>query len=154
MFPTASDEQLATLLAVVEETTVIAAHTHLAMDRHVGRWHLLNPGTVGLPLNGVFGASYMLLDGDIHGWRGTLRHVPFDYDPIFKEFERLGFVEACGIVGHLGVEEYRTARMQVYPFIRWHQEYCPSEPQTMAMLESFSRINKWKYIDPAYHVNL
>ena len=154
MFPTTDDADIANMLGEVEETTVIAAHTHLAMDRQVGHWHIVNPGTVGLPLYGIFGATYMLLDGDARGWRSTPRHVPFNYDPIFEEFERLEFVAACGVVGHLAIEEYRTARLHVFPFIRWHQECYPSAPQTMALLEPFSKVNKWDYTDPAYHVNL
>ena len=36
----------------VAETTVVAAHSHLPLDRRAGRWQLINPGTVGVPLGG------------------------------------------------------------------------------------------------------
>lgn len=154
MFPTTSDAQIETMLANVEETTVIGAHTHLAMDRQVGRWHIINPGTVGVPLNGIFGATYMLLDGNAHGWKATQRHVSYNYDPLYEEFERLHFVEECGVIAYLVIEEFKTARTQVYPFLNWRNRVCPSEPVSMALLEPFAQVNRWDYTDLAYHVNL
>ena len=68
IYPDLSDEAIAEMLAGIEEETVIAGHTHLSMDRQIGKWHLLNPGSVGLPLDGNFTASYMLLNGDERGW--------------------------------------------------------------------------------------
>jgi predicted phosphodiesterase len=155
MFPAATESELADMLETVEETTIIAGHTHLPMDRHVGRWHILNPGSVGMPLSGTPGvATYMLLDGNPEGWRGTLRHVPFDTDRVLREFMRLNFVEECGVVAHLVMEEYKTARLQVYPFLHWHRQTCPDEPHTMGLLDSFSRIDKLDYTPLEYHVNL
>jgi predicted phosphodiesterase len=154
MFPTTADADIESILADVEETTVIAAHTHLAMDRQVDRWHVLNPGTVGLSLNGIPGATYMLLEGNARGWQAIQRHVFYNYDPLYEEFERLNFVEECGVIAHLVLEEYKTARPQVYPFLNWHKRICPSEPVSMALLESFFQVNIWDYTDPAYHVNI
>jgi predicted phosphodiesterase len=55
----------------------VAGHTHLITDSHIqsseGRqWHLFNPGSVGVPLDGIHQASYMLLDGDTNGWETNL----------------------------------------------------------------------------------
>jgi predicted phosphodiesterase len=150
----AGEDEIATRLAGVEETTVIAAHTHLAMDRHVGGWHVLNPGSVGVPLDGVFSASYMLLDGDAEGWTPTFRRVAFDYEPLFEAFERQRFVETCGVIGHLVVEEFRTARLRIQPFVRWRAACCPTAPFEMRLLDEFTQINPWDYTDKAYHVNV
>ena len=46
------------------EETVICAHSHIPMERHIGRWHVFNPGSVGIPLDGERSASYMIIDGD------------------------------------------------------------------------------------------
>ncbi len=35
---------------------------------------------------------------------------PFDYGPLFDEFERSGFNRECGPLGRLTVEVYKTAR--------------------------------------------
>ncbi|MCC7448375.1 MAG: hypothetical protein IT324_13220, partial [Anaerolineae bacterium] len=94
-----------------------------------------------------------LLDGNAQGWQATFRHVDYDYAPLFAEFERTGFVEACGVAGYLAVEEFRTAQVQVDPFNRWHKLTCPDQPQTMALLPAFAAVDKLAYAAPAYHLN-
>nr|MCU0476839.1 hypothetical protein [Anaerolineae bacterium] len=110
------------LLAPVAESTVIAAHCHLPMDVYVGRHHLFNTGTVGNPLDGFMGATYLLLEGDWDGWTGVFRRVPADFSACVREFERQGFVEQVGQVGRLIVEEFRTCRMRLAPFKVWLSE--------------------------------
>ncbi len=141
------------MLAGVEETTVIAGHTHLAMDRKAGRWHIMNPGSVGVPLDGIFSASYMLLEGTDEGWQPTFRRVPFDYEPLFHEFERQRFVEECGVIGYLVVEEFRTARLQLLPFLDWRAACRPSAPLTTGLLDEFREIDIWEYTPAFYRDN-
>lgn len=136
--------ELADRLAGVEEPVVIAAHTHLAMDRAVDRWRVLNPGSVGVPLEGRHEASYLLLEGAGYedGWRATFRRVPFDPAPVLAEIDRLGIVEQWGVVGHLMRAEYATARPCIVPFLRWQAARYPDAPLTLAMLAEFSAIER------------
>jgi predicted phosphodiesterase len=154
LYPTLTDEEITKLLADVQEETLIAGHTHLPMDRQSGRWHLLNPGSVGVPLDGQFTASYMLLNGDEGGWQPTFRRVVFDYESIFQEFERLGFVEECGAIGQLIIEVFKTARPQ-FGFLSWREHNYPNEPVSMELLsEYFNKCHWWEYASKAYHVNI
>jgi len=152
--PRCSDAELAAMLAGVEEATVVAAHTHLVMDRRVGDRRILNPGAVGMPVDGLFSASYLLLEGSQDGWRPTFRRVPFDYAPLFEEFARQRFVDECGVIGHLVLEEFRTARLQVYPFLTWRNACRPDEPLSTDLLAAFSEVNVWDYTPAAFHVNM
>lgn len=147
------DDELCQRLASVEETTVIAAHSHLALDRYAGRWHVLNPGSVGVPLTGAFHASYMLLDADGDGWRATLRQVPFDYTPLYMEYARQHFVEQYGVIAELVIREFRTARLQVHPFNHWWQARCPAEIPSMELLRRFEQDDYWAYVPAEYHLN-
>lgn len=151
--PLTTPTTVAAMLSGVAEETLILAHTHRAMDRRVGRWRILNPGSVGLPLDGRFTASYLLLDGDAGGWRATFRRVPFDYAPLFAAFARQRFIEECGVIGHLVVEEFKTARLRIAPFLRWHAAHCPTAPFTMDLLEPFSQVNIWDYTPLGFHLN-
>lgn len=154
LYPTLTDERIAGILADVEEDTVIAGHTHLPMDRQSGKWHLLNPGSVGVPLDGQISAIYMLLDGDVRGWRATFRRVPFDYEPIYREFERLGFIDVCGIIGRLYIEVFKTARPQL-GCLRWKALHHPAEPSSMDLLSAyFEKCNWWEYANEAYRINM
>lgn len=154
IFPGTPESEIEVMFAGIEEETIVAAHSHIIMDRRVAGRHIVNPGSVGVPVDGIFTASYMLLDGNEDGWRSTLRRVPFDYSPLFAEFERQRFVDECGIVGKLVVEEFRTARLQLLPFLNWRLANCPTAPFSLPLLEGFSRIDRWAYTPTEYHVNV
>jgi predicted phosphodiesterase len=154
IFPSTPESEISAMFAGVEEETIIAAHTHIIMDRRVAGRHIVNPGSIGTPLDGLFTASYMLLDGNEEGWHATLRRVAFDYAPLFAEFERQCFVDECGAIGKLVVEEFKTARLHVLPFIYWRRANCPGAPVSLSLFEKFSRANRWAYTPIEYHVNL
>lgn len=151
IFPELPDDEVRTILDGVEESVVIAGHTHLAMDRTVGDWRILNPGSVGGPVDGEFGASYMLLEARDGDWHATFRRIEYDDAPVFEEFERLRFTEECGITAHLIIEEFKTARLQVYPFMRWRAAEHAEQPLTMALVERFTDEDRWAHTPPAYH---
>lgn len=123
--PLTPSDDAENLLAPVAEGTVLAGHSHLALDAQIGRWHVLNPGTVGCPLDGWFGASYMLLEGDWDGWRATLRRVPCDFSACVREFERQDFVGHVGPIGRLIIEEFQICRLRLYPFKPWVAAHYP-----------------------------
>ena len=53
-----ADERVAEILAAVEQDVVIGGHTHMRLDRRVGRHRVLNPGSVGMPYEGRPGAFW------------------------------------------------------------------------------------------------
>ena len=71
--PAATDEQLAEILADVDQGLVVGGHTHMQQDRHVARWRFVNPGSVGRPYEDVPGAYWGIV-GDVVELRRT------DYD--------------------------------------------------------------------------
>ena len=154
IYPISTDAEIEAMLSGIEETTVITGHTHLAMERRVGHWHILNPGTVGQPIDGVSSASYMVLAGDEGGWQPTFRRVPFNPEPLLQECERQGYTDECGVIGQLVMEDFQTARPRLLTFLCWRQACCPDAPLTKKLLEEFHRVNPWDYMPPAYRVNL
>lgn len=155
IYPTSTtEEQVAEMLASVEENTVIAGHTHLPMERRVGRWHILNPGSVGVPLNGDPRAEYMLLDGDTNGWTPTFRCVDYDREPVYAEYERLGFVDFCGASGLLMIEEIRRASPLMYSFQKWRNRVHGGIPETLELAYEFlSQKIAPEDQHPEYHSN-
>jgi predicted phosphodiesterase len=150
IFPGIGVVELAPMLAGVPEGTIVAAHTHLPLDCWVGHWHLFNPGSVGVPLQGELIASYLLLDGDETGWRGTFRRVPFSNAAVYAEFARQKFVATCGIIGELVLAEFQTARLQVHPFLQWRQAICPDAPFDRETLTRFRQSDPLPYLPSAY----
>ena len=153
LYPTATDAELVAALAGVQETTIITGHTHLEMDRIAGQWRILNPGTIGCPIDGGDGARYMLLEARSGEWHASFRNVPYNIAPLFAEFERQRFVETCGVVGQLIVEEFHTARLRLASFNAWHSAVCPQTPISTALLAEFAKVNAWDYIPRPYHIN-
>jgi predicted phosphodiesterase len=155
MSTTTPDEELLPMLEGTVENFVIAGHTHLQMDRQVGRWRVMNPGSAGTPELGVVVADYMLLESCGDSWTPTLRHVEYDMSPLLEEFERIGFIDACGITGMMIVEEFKTARPRIVPFNVWRAEKYPNQLETLEMAHEFLALeNKWDYMPPAFRVNM
>lgn len=155
IYPADSDEEIIPKLTGVTEATIIFGHCHLQLDRQVADWRLINPGSVGLPLDGIRQASYMILDGDEAGWQPTFRRVDFDLAPVFEAYEQQDFVGQCGIFAHLLIEELKTARPQIIPFYTWHQAHYPGQPRTLDQFEAFLASGQfWDYVPASYLVNM
>ncbi|MCY3904397.1 MAG: metallophosphoesterase [Caldilineaceae bacterium] len=147
----------------IEERTVISAHTHVQVDRHLYKpdfedpltdphegkallkqefpaeeivplagqpdgakrhWHLVNPGSIGLPLNGDTHAQFALLDSALEseepgGWRVQHQRVPYDRRPVLDAFHSEGLLEAGGAIALLFYWELVTAEPEIIQFFRW-----------------------------------
>jgi predicted phosphodiesterase len=66
------DGVVSAMLEGTEEPTVVCGHTHMQVDRRVGRWRVVNAGSVGLAYGG-FGAHWALLGPDVE-----LRRTEYD----------------------------------------------------------------------------
>jgi predicted phosphodiesterase len=152
--PLSSEAEVAAMLASVEEPLVIAGHTHIPVDRTVGRWRVLNPGSVGVPLDGKHCGRYLLLEAVGGDWRAEFRSVPIDPAPVLREFERQGFRDECGVIGHLVMQEFVSARLELHPFVRWHDAVCPERPLTLDLLEEWEKVTEREpYVLPAYRIS-
>jgi putative phosphoesterase len=66
-------ERLAELLSGVDQTRVVAGHTHMQLDRTVGSTRFVNAGSVGMPYEAKPGAYWAILGGDVE-----FRHTEYD----------------------------------------------------------------------------
>jgi putative phosphoesterase len=69
--PMASEEQLHSLFADVEQNFVICGHTHIQFERSLDSIHILNAGSVGMPYADKTGAYWLLLDPQGYEWHRT-----------------------------------------------------------------------------------
>ncbi len=155
IYPNTPDDEIAEMLADVDESTIVTAHTHLALDRTVDRWHIVNPGSVGHPFDGILSASYLLLESCTDGWQAVHRRVPFDRDRVIRELENQNLIAEHGAFGQLVIEEFRTARPHVGPFMLWRRSCYPNVPVSMDLdfLQEFTDEARWEHTGIAYHVN-
>jgi predicted phosphodiesterase/GTP-binding protein EngB required for normal cell division len=74
IMPDISDDDLGKLINDIEADVICCGHTHLPMIRKLGQKIFLNPGSVGLPLDGDQRASYAVWqDGEI-----SIRRTKYD----------------------------------------------------------------------------
>jgi predicted phosphodiesterase len=149
-----SDEDVRVKLAGVTEATVIAGHYHLPFEKRADGWQVLNPGSAGLPMDGLSDASYLILDSTGEGWQPTFRRVPVDLDAVYAEFERQRFVENCGVIGYLIVQQFKTRRPVIVAFERWRQANYPDEVSTIELVDEFLASGKlWANLPAVYRYN-
>lgn len=151
LFRAQPDEAIAAEIEVVHERTFVTAHTHVQIDRHVRvvkdmsgalsvnphgdihrneisngirHWHVVNPGSVGLPLNARATAQFAILESvpeseEPGGWRVTHYEVPYDRRPALEAFHTTGMLEAGGVISLLFYWELVSAEPEIIHFYRW-----------------------------------
>ena len=110
--PATSDEDLAEILAGVEQRAVVAGHTHMQQDRQIGPVRFVNAGSVGLPYEGELAAFWALVeDGEIE-----LRKTPLEVDRVADAFRRSDWPRAGEFLRENVLEsitrEQATARIE------------------------------------------
>src|SRR5262249_37164230 len=134
-------------------------HTHLATDRQVGPWRVLNPGSLGVPLDGDRRTGYMLLDAVDGAWRPSWRRLEYDLERLLERPRRGG----GGVVGALVRREFETARAQLVPFRRWLSAREGAVPgptvverlarPSVELLRDFERADLWQLTSAHFRVN-
>jgi predicted phosphodiesterase len=78
------DDVLLDALYEREGRLALCGHTHHRMDRDLGKWRLINVGSVGLP-NDDLRASYAILTFEADQLQVDLRLVPFDSEAVIAD---------------------------------------------------------------------
>lgn len=68
---------------------VCVGHTHQPVNRKVGQWHVLNPGSVGMPMPPVVQASYALITATADGYQAELRQAAYDREQVVAQAQAL-----------------------------------------------------------------
>lgn len=179
-------EQIAAELDRVFVTTFISAHTHVQVDRHVTlanrafadaladphmnhsfadsrerHWHVINPGSVGLPLNGDPTAQFAMIESVAEhevagGWRATHFRVPYDRRASLEAYESTGMAAAGGVITRLFYWELVTAESEIVMFYRWARAHGYDADRDMSgTFHAYCRLTgRDEYVrarDPLFH---
>ncbi len=99
--PDSPQEEAADALLDRQGRLALCGHTHHAMDRGVGSWRVVNPGSVGLSFGNPGRAEWAILewqDGDLSV---DLRRVPYDVEATLQAWAELGYPELDWISARL-----------------------------------------------------
>lgn len=147
-----SDAAIVAEIEGVQEHTLVSAHTHVQIDRHVAmvddaqaatatdphagidlfvhaprrrrHWHVINPGSVGLPLDSRPLAQFAILESVPHrvepgGWRVHHHAVAYDRRLALQAYAETGMLQSGGVISQLFYWEVVTAEPEIILFYRW-----------------------------------
>lgn len=182
-----ADAQIVAEIHEIGERTLISAHTHVQIDRHLyidvdrsstlqfdphvdnhpathreihRHWHLINPGSVGLPLNGDPMAQFALLENvaeqaEAGGWRVTMQRTSYDRRPALEAYTTSGMLEMGGVITRLFYWEVVTAEAEIVFFYRWawahgYDPDCATQAAFDAYVAATGRDQYVRARDPLY----
>lgn len=91
ILPDMPDHEVLDSLSDREGRLAMGGHTHLPMNRDLGRWRFINPGSVGMPFDGDNRAAYAILTFDGGALSVELRRVAYDIEGVVKRLESKGY---------------------------------------------------------------
>ena len=91
LHPDTDDEEASDALLDRAGRIAIGGHTHLAMQRRVGAWLVVNPGSVGLSWANPGYAEWAILSWHNHEVAVDLRRVPYDVEATLQQWEANGY---------------------------------------------------------------
>ena len=83
------DRHLQKVIARIEESVVVAGHTHMQLDRRVDGIRWVNAGSIGMPYEGEVAAFWALLGPDVE-----LRRTRFDVERSMRDVLDSGWPDA------------------------------------------------------------
>lgn len=91
--PDSPDEEANDALLDREGVLALCGHTHLAMDRQLGRWRVINPGSVGMSAGNPGVAEWAILEWRDGALSLDLRRLPYDVEAALRAWDALGYPE-------------------------------------------------------------
>jgi predicted phosphodiesterase len=87
---------LADGLEGIVEPVLVCGHSHIAWQQQVGSCLVINPGSVGGPINGDWRAQYAILSWHGGRWHARQRAVPYDRARMWRDAAASGYLEEGG----------------------------------------------------------
>ncbi len=114
-------------IAALDKGVYVFGHNHIqAWGEFDGRV-LVNPGSVGLPLDCCcFGAAYSLLTIENGLVSVEERRIPYDAEDLIAQVKSTGQYAAARIWTEIIFSEWRTVREKVYQFLNHCERYAES----------------------------
>jgi hypothetical protein len=92
------------------------------MVRRLGRWQVVNDGSVGACYDGDVRASYAWLEGSESGWRAEICRVDYDLAAVDRGYVESGLLAAGGVTAELFRRSVLTALPWTSDFLWWMRE--------------------------------
>ena len=111
--------KLAWILAQIDEPVLVCGHTHIPWTQEQDGRLVLNPGSVGAPLNGDVRTQYALLTWQDGRWQAEQRAIPYDLDRVRTAFSESGLLSAGGAFARACLLTIETGQNVVGRFVSY-----------------------------------
>lgn len=111
------DENIPEDFLSIEASTIVTAHTHIPFVRNWRGKQLINPGSVGMPLDDNPAAAYIILTVTPVSAAFEFRRVPYDVRPVLQLARDSGLLAEGGLMSRVLLAESLTGRRFIVPFI-------------------------------------
>ncbi len=101
IMPNAPDEEFADALLDREGKLAIGAHIHRQMNRQIGRWQIVNCGSVGSSFDMAGKAQWGLFTFADGGVDIQLKALPYDVDAVLADAQNAGFPQVNWLANRL-----------------------------------------------------
>jgi predicted phosphodiesterase len=125
------DDALAAMFPAPDAALIVRGHNHVGAVRIWGERLIVTAGAVGLPLNNITTAQYLVLDRIGGQWRITHHSVAYDLDAALERFHSSGYLAATGVMGQLYMREVATASFYLVPFLRAYARWGAEAPLSL-----------------------
>lgn len=87
------------VLATLPNRYLLGGHTHYQEVYHSADGTYINPGSLGLAIDGVGRrAQFAILTGDREGWKPELFSIPYDVEGLLRDFASSGIGDYAGVL--------------------------------------------------------
>jgi predicted phosphodiesterase len=98
------------VLARFDEPVLICGHSHIPWKQEQGGRLIVNPGSVGIPINGDRRAQYALLSWEDGRWRAEHRAIDYDRDLIRAAYQASGILAVEGAFARAQLRAIETGQ--------------------------------------------
>lgn len=124
------DQKLGPILDALPDGVYLFAHTHMQWHLRLGGKLILNPGSCGLPLDGIPVASYTLLTCDSDGLHVEERRCHYDLDKVITALKSSPLYGEATLWSDIMIKELRTGIENVGFFLPFAEKYARSVGDT------------------------
>jgi predicted phosphodiesterase len=96
-----SDVEICGVLSDCDEELICVGHNHQPINRRVGRWHIVNPGSISNPRMPILEASYAILRATKDGYTIEHRLADYDREQVILQLRALNHPGADFIINHM-----------------------------------------------------
>lgn len=119
-----NDDNLKQVLTKIPDGIYTFGHTHVQWHMQIENKLLINPGSCGLPLDCLPGASYTIIDISNNNWQVLERRVQYDIEKSIDNLLKSELYQKARVMSSIVIDQLRTGLSQIHGFFEFINDYA------------------------------